>query len=309
MIPESDYFFENDNRLNAAQEDLLVFVANEVNKYNENFKNDNASYSWYSDFWKRNKSIWNVTNLNYDTTIEKSLGKYEDGFEKVDNNYSRFNPRKFEEASISTIAHLHGCINYGYPKGILNEYLHQDSFEDLYKMNSFEEAKETWFGRSTGSSQSSEQTIKGPIITGLHKLEKTATYPYSHYLYNFQKSIFQNHCLLVVGYGFGDLYLNDIMERMNRIHGNKERVVIITYYGNSYWSNDHTTIKYPESDSAYRFFANMLKKENIWSDHDNDKFDAKESVKTEDRTCLVYLNGFKEAAENHSDEIFTFFNS
>jgi hypothetical protein len=306
---ESDLLFKNNNCLNAAQEDLIEIVANEVSKYNEEFKKNIDQHNWYRDFWRNNKNIWNITNLNYDTTIENSLEEYEDGFEIVNETYSRFNPLKFEESSISTIAHLHGCINYGYPKEILNKYLFEDSFEDLYKMNNFNDARPTWFGRSNRSSQASEQTIRGPIITGLHKLEKTATYPYSHYLYHFQKSIIQNRCLLIVGYGFGDLYLNDIMERMNRIHGNNKRVVIITYYGKEYWSNDHTVTDYPDNDIAYSFLANMLKNEDIWSDYKYDKFEAKEPVKSKDNTCIVYIKGFKEAANEHSEEIFSFFNS
>jgi SIR2-like domain len=302
------YFKDNSIGLLVAKQDIIRTIADEVNKYDHKFRKT-KKYDWYKDFWGNSGLIWDITTLNYDTTIEYSLNnEYEDGFEDISDNYFRFNPLKLENPSKSTLTHIHGCINFGYPRNIQNKYAYEDTHEDIYKLNSYKEAKQTWFGRSTHRTQAAEETIIGPIITGLRKVEKLNTYPYSHYLYNFQKSILKNKSLLIVGYGLGDLYLNQLMERLNRIHGEKKKIVIITFYGKDDWTDDHRIIDFPETNDGYLFLAKAFVKESPLKGYKRENFINKEPIRSEKGNVLVYLHGFKEAIQNHKNEILDFFN-
>jgi hypothetical protein len=305
--PRYSKFLKGDTTLLTAKWFLIKTIAEEVNKYDLNFQNSDK-YDWYKGFWTECNFDWDITTLNYDTTIEKSFNdKIEDGFESC-GNYDRFNPMKFRDAPKSTIAHIHGCINFGYPIEIVNQYAYEDTHEDIYKLKSYTEAKETWFGRSTNRTQASEETLIGPIITGLRKVEKLNNYPYSYYQNNFQNAILKNNCLLIVGYSFGDLYLNQVMERINRIHGKDKRIVIITYYGKNYWADNHRMIDFPETNDAYLFFAKAFRAAYPLEGYVERNFIKNDPIRAKNGNVLVFLHGFKEAVTNHTDEIMNFFN-
>ena len=108
---------------------------------------------------------------------------------------------------MNRILHLHGSILYGYIR-TSNLYAYDDDHEDLYRYDNFQDAKATWFGRSTNTAQSREQAIAGPIITGLRKTDKALCYPYNTYYSLFQDSIIENPRLLIAGYSFGDFHFN-----------------------------------------------------------------------------------------------------
>lgn len=303
------YFKDDDIRLLLAKNDIILTIADEVNRYDLKFKKL-EKYDWYRTFWKNSDLTWDITTLNYDTTVEHSLeNEFIDGFEYSGEKYFRFNPKKLENPKISTLMHLHGCINFGHPRNIHNKYVYEDTHEDIYKLRSYEEAKQTWFGRSTNRTQASEEAIIGPIITGLRKVEKLNTYPYNHYLYNFQKSLLKNRGLLIVGYGLGDLYLNGMMERVNRVHGNNKRIVMITYFGKDYWTDNHRVIGFPETNDAYLFLAKAFVNESPLEGYKRESFVKKEPIKSKSGNVLVYLHGFKEAVQYHYDEIIEFYKS
>lgn len=304
--PRYTRFMKDDISLTIAKRVLIETIASEVNKYDVNFKDSNK-YDWYKNFWSKSEIIWDITTLNYDTTIENSFkNNIEDGFEDSGDSYYRFNPLKFQNTKQSTIAHLHGCINFGYPRQIINQYVYEDNHEDIYKLNSYSEAKDTWFGRSTNRTQASEETIIGPIITGLRKTEKLNTFPYSYYQNNFQNSILKNSRLLIIGYSYGDLYLNQIMERINRVHGNNKKIVIVTYYGKNYWADNHRIIDFPDNNDAYLFYAKAFVKDSPMDGYKESDFRKKEPLRDRKGNVLVFLNGFKDAIINHKDEIINF---
>ena len=59
---------------------LQKTVMDIVNQYDSSFSEDTSTEQWYRDFWKSLSGRSNIFNLNYDNTIENSLGDYEDGF-------------------------------------------------------------------------------------------------------------------------------------------------------------------------------------------------------------------------------------
>ena len=84
-----------------------------VEAYDKKFREDDREL-WYKSFWRGFDGKVDFFNLNYDTTLEYSLGdeNYTDGFVGFTRDYERFDPEVLWNASssIATVNHLHGCI-------------------------------------------------------------------------------------------------------------------------------------------------------------------------------------------------------
>lgn len=215
---------------------FIMRIMEIVNAYNEYFQNDTGAEDWFRDFFKSSFK-WDVFNFNYDTTVEQSLGEYEDGFEKcADRPYSIFRPQKLYENAqqLSTVNHVHGCINYYY-KDNPNEDMFETNIHDLYLYPSYEEVKKKMIGRgqSNPSAQNNEQYYAGPIITGLRKTDKLNCLPYDFYHGNLYNAILRSNAMVIVGYSFGDLYVNNLINRMHAIWRGKERIVLIDKWDDS----------------------------------------------------------------------------
>lgn len=325
--PRYKRFFKgnNDISIQLAKTYLIEAVADEVNKYNEAFAKAKSEHFWYQNFWNTPGINWDITTLNYDTTIEHSLSKRaEDGFEPNRNNYInkdcsnvkalsrdeidalsfRFNPTRLTTQSKEVVVnHLHGCICFGHSWRSKNIY--EDETFGIVKFQSYDLAKRTWSSNS-GKTQAAEDVSRGPIITGLRKTEKITTYPYSFYQYYLQDSIIKNNSLLIVGYSFGDLYLNEIIDRISRIHGEKKRIVIITYYGKEYWSDNHSINDFFDHNEAYMFYAKACSDNYPLKGHKEKDFFDKKPLRARNGKVLIFLHGFKDAVENHKELIIDF---
>lgn len=164
-----------------------------------------------------------------------------------------------------------------------------------------------WFGRSNHTTQSAEEAIIGPIITGLKKTDKVINYPYSTYYAALQNSIVENNALLIVGYSFGDLHLNRLLERIVRIHGKKRRIVVITKFTGKVWHRDWTAMNWPENRDMVVFLSKAFLD---YSPLDNGSFSMPDSpLISKDGCAQLYLNGFKDAAVNHGEKIVNFLSS
>lgn len=325
--PRYKRFFKGykDISVQLAMRYLIDIIADEIDHYNEDFIKTENTYNWYKDFWNKSNVNWDITTLNYDMTIEHSLDEnFEDGFEPIiygrenndkilhttslsleelDNLASRFNPSRLLQQSKSVVNHLHGCIRFGYCWNERNIY--EDEIKGIVKFQNYHIAKKTWRSNSS-KTQAAEDIVKGPIITGLRKTEKITAYPYSLYQYYLQNSIISNSSLLIIGYSFGDLYLNEIIGRVNRIHGDKKRIVIFTYYGKRYWSEDHSINDFFDHDNAYMFYAKACTTSYPLEGHSEKEFFDKKPLRSKNGKVLIFLNGFKDAVENHKELIFDF---
>ena len=234
--PNFDY---NQQELEACMRIYIQRIMDIVNIYNNDFKKHirRKAYRWYKNFWKKANFCWDIFNFNYDTTIENSLTQYNDGyvsvakdvpFKKIDILHLLKN-----EKGLSTINHIHGSILFGsanltseqsskYLRGLY-------SFEDWFKYDSYDQVPKSY--QSDNVAQNGQSYKPFPIITGLDKVEKISAKPFSIYRLNLEKQIATNNSLLIVGYSFGDLYVNSILERMRLLHGDRQRVVIVDYWG------------------------------------------------------------------------------
>ena len=164
--------------LHSVMDQFILRIMDIVNGYDFNIMKEQAN-EWYWKFYQRFAENSDFFVLNYDTTIEKSIENYEDGFEPdgIQNVFLRFNPKRlFENPNgLSTINHLHGCINYYFQSyKDLNKDIYTFLFHDLYKYPDYATVKGLMIGRgqSQPCTQSGETYYSSPIVTGLRKTDK-----------------------------------------------------------------------------------------------------------------------------------------
>ena len=298
--------------IRAAYE-LQKTVKNIVNQYDTAFSKNKFAEQWYCDFWKSLSGRLNIFNLNYDNTIENSLGEYEDGFPPIKDgeDYSRFSAKRYYENSrgVSTIAHLHGHILFSVAKSYPFEY----SMRDMVKNRDYETAcKNRIGGQFPPSNQAKEEFLQPDIVSGLRKTEKMTFAPNNVYLSDLARKVVENNRLMVIGYSFGDLYLNEILGLGMAAHGDDFKVVIIDKYPpyiNSYitWLQ-HLT----HGGNTQEFvFVSRLVKDVLF-----DKIGQKEypiifedydtPVVSRNGKLMMCIGGFKDAVVNHKDTILEF---
>lgn len=303
------------NTLRSVMDQFILRIMDIVNGYDSNIMKEQVN-EWYWRFYQQFGENSDFFVLNYDTTIEKSIENYEDGFEldEIQDAFLRFNPKKlFENPNgLSTINHLHGCINYYFqsykdPNTDIYNYLSND----LYKHPDYKIVKGLMMGRgqSQPCTQSGETYYSSPIVTGLRKTDKLNCVPFDFYHANMTNCIIKNHKLVIAGYSFGDLYCNNLLERMNFLHGNQKRIVLIDFWKISkedimhgeYWLSKNLgqfLCRMTNCGDLNEVIRQLYKKEN-----------SQTGALYSDNGCLMVLpNGFKQAAAC-CDEILAFLNS
>ncbi len=68
------------NTLRSVMDQFILRIMDIVNGYDSNIMKEQAN-EWYWRFYQRFAENSDFFVLNYDTTIEKAIGTYEDGFE------------------------------------------------------------------------------------------------------------------------------------------------------------------------------------------------------------------------------------
>jgi hypothetical protein len=303
-----------------AQRYVIWKIAQIIAEYNNRFKKGkNGKYKFFKEFWEKaaRSKRWDIITLNYDTCIEECIKKYADGYNDKSNHdkqlYGNFNPNLLLNSTLTKILHIHGSILYGYPSAF--DTTVGLAHEDLCKYSCTECAQESWGGRTSDTSQSGEEVIIGPIITGLRKTDKLlAAYPYSFYYFEMARAIINNSSILIAGYSFGDLYCNEMLKRIAMVHKNKRRIVIITFIDKKIrmkWKKEHSSRKWT-NDAAENIleyllgesFQKTLEYKNSHMIIDEIKDD--DVLTSEDKCVRIYMEGFKNTVVKHGDEIIEF---
>ena len=119
----------------------------------------------YRDFWKSLSGRSNIFNLNYDNTIENSLGEYEDGFPPIKDgeDYSRFSAKRYyaNRRGVSTIAHLHGQLLFSEAR----EYPFDYSIRDMVKNKDYQTACKNRIYRMYHSKYSAIHILSTSLIS------------------------------------------------------------------------------------------------------------------------------------------------
>ena len=293
--------------------ELQKIVMDIVNQYDASFNEDTSTERWYRDFWKSLSGRSNIFNLNYDNTIENSLGEYEDGFPPVKDGeeYSRFSARRYygNPRGVSTIAHLHGQILFSEAR----EYPFDYSIRDMVKNRDYETAcKNRIGGQSPPSNQAKEEYLQPEIVSGLRKTEKMTFAPNNVYLSDLARKVIENNRLMVIGYSFGDLYLNEILGLGMAAHGDDFKVVIIDKfpsYINSYISwFQHLTHGCNQQEYT---FVSRLAKDRLFVEIGQKEFplivgEYGVPVVSRNGKLMMCINGFKDAVVNHKETMLGF---
>lgn len=292
---------------------LQKTVMSIVNQYDASFGAGTSTEQWYRDFWNSLSGRSNIFNLNYDNTIENSLGEYEDGFLPIEDgkDYSRFSAKRYYEnqRGVSTIAHLHGQILFSEAR----EYPFEYSIRDMVKNRDYETACKNRIGRQQNPSNQAKEEYEHPdIVSGLRKTEKMTFVPNNVYLSDLTRKVVENNRLMVVGYSFGDLYLNEILGLGMAAHGDDFKVVIIDkfpQYINSYTSL-FQHIAHRCNPQEYSFVS-RLSKDRLYVEIGQTEFPlivGKYGVPVVSRNgnLLMCISGFKDAVVNHKEIIMEF---
>ena len=297
----------------GAASKLQKTVMDIVNQYDASFEVDTSREQWYRDFWKSLSGRSNIFNLNYDNTIENSLGEYEDGYLpiKEGDDYSRFSAKQYYEnrRGLSTIAHLHGHILFSEAMSYPFDY----STRDLVKNRDYQTAcKNRVGGQLPPSNQAKEEYLQPVIVSGSRKTEKMILAPNNVYLSDLTRKVVENNRLMIIGYSFGDLYLNEILGLGMAAHGDDFKVVIIDKfpsYINSYVSwLQHLT---HGCNSQEYIFVSRLAKDRLFVEVGQEEFpfivgEYGVPMVSRNRRLMMCIGGFKNVVVNHKETIMDF---
>lgn len=288
-------------------------VMNIVNQYDASFYEDTSTERWYRNFWESLSGRSNIFNLNYDNTIENSLDEYEDGFPPVKDceDYSRFSAKNYYEnqRGVSTIAHLHGQILFSEARSFPFEY----SIRDMVKNRNYQTACKNRMGRQQNpSNQAKEEYVQPYIVSGSRKTEKMTFAPNNVYLSDLTRKIIENKRLMIIGYSFGDLYLNEILGLGMAAHGDDFKVVIIDKYP-SYidsYPSLFQHIAHRCNPQSYTFVS-RLAKDRLYVEIGQKEFplivgEYGVPVVSTNGKLMMCINGFKDAVVNHKETILGF---
>ena len=117
----------------------------------------------------------------------------------------------------------------------------------------------------------------------------------------------KNDSLLIVGYSFSDDHINAELMRIRQMHGNKIRVIIISYLPKDVkdkWYSDSEIKNWP-TDNEYRIITYLMGNEvaELFNTFEPPKNDF---VESKDKCVRWYLCGFKTAVIKHKAEIINF---
>lgn len=292
----------------AAQNDLISTLVDEIAKYEGGW--NNSSNAWFTKFFRQisEHSKIDFYSLNYDTWLEQIFeGQYADGFTKLDEEYNLFSPRavfNFDD-ELHSINHLHGQICFtSYPRQYRNRYTWEQPCGFVKANNIGIVQRRGEYPRYYGNlsaTQSGEQIQLVPIITGLRKNDKLMNMPFDTYFHHLYQSLMQNSRLLIIGYSFGDLYINTILNNFANIHGEAAKATVITYLNPADWVIDLSEIR-AINHRTKQFYYDLFQEKDLgnrllsWRRPDY--------IDSMNKSKSIYFAGFRNTAEQYTDRIF-----
>lgn len=163
--------------------------------------------------------------------------------------------------------------------------------------------------QSQGANQTNEEICAGPIITGQRKTDKLNCIPYDYYHANLIKSLIKNNRLIIAGYSFGDLYMNQQLERMGLVHGDSKRIVIIDYWDKASVEEYGLSnfLEHKLSPKIGKFLMMMCEVDWMGKMAKHLNFKGVDQPIYSDNGCVMILAcGMRDAVENYSQEIYDF---
>lgn len=306
--------FENlklQNIYSAAHE-IIRTINDEIYAYDSEYADRGKKFAkFFRDIEKTTNLKFDIFNLNYDTWVEQTLCDYNDGFVEIpnyENKMKRFDITEYLKSNDKhTISHLHGQICFEYPEFSpqdINTYVFQESNNTLYKYVDFSTAK-SYRERSIRSSdhtQSGENLFRTNIVTGLMKTDKLLWNPLIMYHNKLVNSLLLNQRLILVGYGFSDLYINNLLLQYNAMHFNERKIIMIDYISDEDWQPQ---IEHPFSPNEKAVFTNLMFKNDCWY-HSHPLAHKEPIYYSKDKMACIFKNGFNDVINNHLVDVIKF---
>ena len=289
---------------------IIDTINDEIYSYDRLFHENGQEYSYFfNKLIDESHCCLDVFNLNYDTWMEQSLVEYNDGFVDIpgyEKTMKRFDIGEYyKKDKRHTVSHLHGQILFEYPEFMendINRYSFQDPKNTLYKYSNYEQAKSfrKRSVRSDDHTQSGENIFRSNLVTGLMKTDKLLWNPMAAYHNRLMNSLVENSRLILIGYGFGDIYINSLLEQYNAMHYNDKKVVMIDHV---VWDEKKWWEFQPDtpflSPSAKAIFAKRIFRNDYWCHG----MPRKNIYYSDDNSACIYIGGFRDAIEKHIDDI------
>ena len=285
--------------------DLIDTVIKNVAKFENNvYKN-----AWFPNFFQalQEQAPLDIFTLNYDTWLEQIISDYNDGFSPICDTHQKFSANQLFSASdwCSTINHLHGqiCFTSHLPTGSIRFLT-----DGWYKANSYDiienlriHPKHLGYMAKT---QAAEHVFQYPIITGLRKNDKIVIPPFDAYYMHLYQRLRENKNILIIGYGFGDLYINALLNQFRSFHGDEGKVVCVGYLSPDEWicSMSDMPFSITMKQTIYTLFQDFELSCRFLGTEFCDCIDSS------DMKSKLYLNGFKSVATSHIKDILHFYN-
>lgn len=284
--------------------DLIDTVIKNVAKFEKDVYKD----IWFSNFFRtlQEQIPLDIFTLNYDTWLEQIIGDYNDGFFPVCDTHQKFSANQLFSTSDyrSTINHLHGqiCFTSHLPTGSIHFLT-----DGWYKANSYDIIEKLGIRpRHSGfitKTQAAEHVFQYPIITGLRKNDKIMIPPFDAYYMHLYQQLRANKNLLIIGYSFGDLYINALLDQFRSFHGDAGKVICIEYLSPDTWRCNMGDMPFSKTmkQSIYTLFRDFELSYRFLGTEFCDYIDAF------DKKSRLYLSGFKSVATSHIKDILLFY--
>jgi len=284
--------------------DLIDTVIENVAKFENNVYKD----AWFPDFFQalQEQTPLDIVTLNYDTWLEQIIGNFNDGFSPICDTHQKFSANQLFSISDyrSTINHLHGqiCFTNHLPTGSIRFLT-----DGWYKANSYDIINNLQISPKhlgyMAKTQAAEHVFQYPIITGLRKNDKIMIPPFDAYYMHLYQKLRTNKNLLIIGYGFGDLYINALLNQFHSFHGSAGKVICIGYLSPDAWSWNMDDMPFSRAmkQSIYTLFRDP---ELPYRSLGTEFCDCIEAL---DKRGRLYLNGFKSVVASHTNDILCFY--
>lgn len=290
---------------------FLDAINNYIYRYDKTF---NSQGFWIRDFINtlidKENCILDIFNLNYDTWMEQILGDYVDGYVPISgyDNFSRFNSKVYlNPGNKHTVSHLHGQICFAEPDfkiEDINRFAYEEQEYTLYKYKNYKLACDfrKRHIRSDDKNQAGHNIFLTNIITGRMKTDKLLWSPMQIYMYGLIKALVENEELLIIGYGFGDQYINNLLFQYLQLHPNNRRIRMVAKSEPEKFEEKMVIYGTPFQDVQSRF-AQCIMHETRWCSPYNRPKDGRYFSCFQGNEATIYLNGFKDFCERYVKDI------
>lgn len=243
-LSDNDYYdIKEELRITSSDEDyrkcLYYVVCTIIYYINQNKPTIDEIPKQLSDLFIELNRRWHldIYTLNYDSILESILRRadidFDDGFRETEDPLA---PCVFDAHSFihgedkNRLCHNHGSIYYS-----------RKMIEGMKKTGSFYKhcsvSKDYLFDLLR--TQNGERQLYSPIVTGMDKTSLLPYDPFSTYHMCLKRSLIDNDSLLIIGYGFGDYYINTMINTF--LKKEKASMVIINPFCERYSDNVNVT--------------------------------------------------------------------